>query len=382
MFDRIAPVYDLMNRVMTAGLDQRWRRKTVEGGRPARRPRARRGLRHRRPGDHRREGGRRRDGPRLLGADARARAAQGARARVDPRRPARAAVRGRVLRLGDGRLRHPQRRRPPGGDRASCAASCDRAAGSAILEITRPRGPLRFFYSLWFDRVVPLLGKLLPGGEAYTYLPASVRRFPGPDELAAQLEHGLPRRRVPASSPADRRAAHWSEGMTAALTEIRTAPGPRRVPRRARGAARARGRGVPGRRRRGREGVARGRRQAAAAAARLPERAADARRAARGGRRGRAAAHGDARARRPDRRRRGSARPRVGLVRARRRRRARDRRLPVRACVRRAAAARQPRARCRSSRTRRSASSAARRCSGGSRTTPRRPSTPTSSAAR
>jgi demethylmenaquinone methyltransferase/2-methoxy-6-polyprenyl-1,4-benzoquinol methylase len=37
---------------------------------------------------------------------------------------------------------------------------------------------------LWFDGVVPLLGKLLPGGSAYTYLPASVRRFPGPDELA------------------------------------------------------------------------------------------------------------------------------------------------------------------------------------------------------
>ena len=56
-----------------------------------------------------------------------------------------------------------------------------------ILEITRPRGPLRFFYSLWFDRIVPLLGKVLPGGEAYTYLPASVRRFPGPDDLAAQM---------------------------------------------------------------------------------------------------------------------------------------------------------------------------------------------------
>src|SRR5690349_14999574 len=30
MFDRIAPVYDAMNRVMTAGLDQRWRRETVD----------------------------------------------------------------------------------------------------------------------------------------------------------------------------------------------------------------------------------------------------------------------------------------------------------------------------------------------------------------
>ncbi len=56
-----------------------------------------------------------------------------------------------------------------------------------ILEITRPRGALRVFYSLWFDRVVPLLGRVLPGGEAYTYLPASVRRFPGPEELAAAM---------------------------------------------------------------------------------------------------------------------------------------------------------------------------------------------------
>jgi demethylmenaquinone methyltransferase/2-methoxy-6-polyprenyl-1,4-benzoquinol methylase len=53
-----------------------------------------------------------------------------------------------------------------------------------ILEITRPRGALAPFYRLWFDGVVPLLGKLLPGGSAYTYLPASVRRFPGPEELA------------------------------------------------------------------------------------------------------------------------------------------------------------------------------------------------------
>jgi demethylmenaquinone methyltransferase/2-methoxy-6-polyprenyl-1,4-benzoquinol methylase len=34
---------------------------------------------------------------------------------------------------------------------------------------------------------VPLLGKALPGGSAYTYLPASVRRFPGPEELAELL---------------------------------------------------------------------------------------------------------------------------------------------------------------------------------------------------
>ncbi len=57
----------------------------------------------------------------------------------------------------------------------------------AILEITRPRGPLRAFYSLWFDRVVPLLGKVLPGGSAYTYLPASVKRFPPAEELAGLM---------------------------------------------------------------------------------------------------------------------------------------------------------------------------------------------------
>jgi len=57
----------------------------------------------------------------------------------------------------------------------------------AILEITQPRGVLRWFYKLWFDGLVPLIGKLLPGGSAYTYLPASVRRFPGPDDLAALM---------------------------------------------------------------------------------------------------------------------------------------------------------------------------------------------------
>jgi demethylmenaquinone methyltransferase/2-methoxy-6-polyprenyl-1,4-benzoquinol methylase len=57
----------------------------------------------------------------------------------------------------------------------------------AILEITQPRGPLRFFFHVWFDRIVPLLGKVLPGGEAYSYLPASVRRFPDAERLAGLM---------------------------------------------------------------------------------------------------------------------------------------------------------------------------------------------------
>jgi demethylmenaquinone methyltransferase/2-methoxy-6-polyprenyl-1,4-benzoquinol methylase len=55
----------------------------------------------------------------------------------------------------------------------------------ACLEITRPEGMLKPFFRLWFDGLVPLAGKILPGGRAYSYLPASVRRFPGPSDLAA-----------------------------------------------------------------------------------------------------------------------------------------------------------------------------------------------------
>jgi demethylmenaquinone methyltransferase/2-methoxy-6-polyprenyl-1,4-benzoquinol methylase len=46
---------------------------------------------------------------------------------------------------------------------------------------------LRPFFRLWFDVLIPLAGKAFPGGAAYTYLPASVRRFPGPDDLAAAI---------------------------------------------------------------------------------------------------------------------------------------------------------------------------------------------------
>jgi demethylmenaquinone methyltransferase/2-methoxy-6-polyprenyl-1,4-benzoquinol methylase len=58
-----------------------------------------------------------------------------------------------------------------------------------ILEITQPqRPPLSSFFSLWFDRLVPLLGRFAGDSDAYTYLPESVKRFPLPDELAARLD--------------------------------------------------------------------------------------------------------------------------------------------------------------------------------------------------
>lgn len=57
-----------------------------------------------------------------------------------------------------------------------------------VLEITTPhRPPLSWFFSLWFDRLVPAMGRLAGDPDAYGYLPSSVRRFPGPEALAGEL---------------------------------------------------------------------------------------------------------------------------------------------------------------------------------------------------
>jgi demethylmenaquinone methyltransferase/2-methoxy-6-polyprenyl-1,4-benzoquinol methylase len=186
MFDRIAPVYDVMNRVMTAGLDQRWRRVTA---RAVVMPRGEVLDAACGTGDLAiacaREGGR------VTGLDFSAAMLERARRKA----PEIEWVEGDMLAL-------------PFGDESFDAATVgfgvrnvddlERALRElhrvlrdggrlAILEITTPRGPLRHFYSLWFDRIVPLLGKLLPGGAAYTYLPASVKRFPDVNALAALL---------------------------------------------------------------------------------------------------------------------------------------------------------------------------------------------------
>ena len=208
MFDRIAPVYDAMNRVMTAGLDRSWRRLTVEAVVQ--------------PGDRVLDAccgtgdlavAAEREGGVVTGLDFSPGMLERARRKSDTvdlggGRPARAALRRRRVRRGDRRLRHPERRRPRG--RRSRAAPRARGPAGGLRSSRSPSraGLLRPFFSLWFDRIVPLLGKVLPGGKAYTYLPASVRRFPGAEELAALIERRGSSRSGSACSPATIVALH------------------------------------------------------------------------------------------------------------------------------------------------------------------------------
>jgi demethylmenaquinone methyltransferase / 2-methoxy-6-polyprenyl-1,4-benzoquinol methylase len=187
MFDRIAPVYDVMNRVMTAGLDVRWRRLAAASAVRAgdRVLDAACGTGDLAIADLKAGAGK------VTGLDFSAKMLERARRKnttiewlqgdmlalpfADETFDAATVGFGvrNVEDLGLG-MRELRRVLRPGGR-------------LAILEITQPRGALRPFYSLWFDRIVPLLGKVLPGGDAYTYLPASVKRFPTAERLADLL---------------------------------------------------------------------------------------------------------------------------------------------------------------------------------------------------
>ena len=187
MFDRIAPVYDFMNHAMTAGLDRRWRNATAHAVVL--------------PGDRVLDAccgtgdlaiAAQRAGGYVTGLDFSERMLERARTKSGQIE----WIRGDALALPfaddsfdvatvgfgvrnledlESGLRELRRVLRPGGR-------------IGILELTRPRGLLRPFYGLWFDGLVPLAGKLLPGGSAYTYLPASVRRFPGARELAELMQ--------------------------------------------------------------------------------------------------------------------------------------------------------------------------------------------------
>ena len=197
MFDRVAGRYDALNSVMTAGMHHRWRERAAE--------RTELG-----PGDSALDvccgtgdlalelSGRVAPEGRVVGCDfsepmldlarekAAARGVSGVRFEwadalelpYDGERFDAVTVGFGVRNLADRDrgLREMARVLKPGGR-------------LVVLEITQPaRPPLSTFYSLWFDRLVPLLGAFSGDSEAYAYLPESVRSFPSPRGLAEKMD--------------------------------------------------------------------------------------------------------------------------------------------------------------------------------------------------
>jgi demethylmenaquinone methyltransferase/2-methoxy-6-polyprenyl-1,4-benzoquinol methylase len=192
MFDRIAGLYDRMNSVMTAGLHHKWRRRAAD-------------LAELTAGDRALDvatgtgdlaielADRVAPGGEVVGVDFSERMLELARAKAGTR------VRfesGNALALdypdgafdaatvGFGARNFSDLERG-----LSEMARVVRPGGRVVvLEITTPRRPpLSTFFELWFDRAVPLLGRLAGDASAYSYLPTSVRRFPAPVQLAALM---------------------------------------------------------------------------------------------------------------------------------------------------------------------------------------------------
>ena len=191
MFDRIARVYDLMNSVMTAGLHHRWRERAAD-------------LAQLNPGGSALDVASgtgdlavelaRRVGPEgtVVGSDF-------SEPMLDVARRKSAAVRWEWANALA--LPYPD----DGFDAATVGfgarnfSDLDRGLAEmarvvrpggrvVVLEITVPRRPpLSTFFSIWFDRIVPALGKVAGDPDAYAYLPSSVKRFPDPEALAARM---------------------------------------------------------------------------------------------------------------------------------------------------------------------------------------------------
>jgi demethylmenaquinone methyltransferase / 2-methoxy-6-polyprenyl-1,4-benzoquinol methylase len=203
MFDRIAGVYDLMNTAMTAGMHHRWRERAAD--RAELTPGATALDLCCGTGDlafalARRVGA----GGAVVGCDFSERMLDLARRKARQR----GAAQIRFEWADALELPYPEGRfdAVTVGFGVRNLAALDRGLGElsrvlrpggrlVILEITQPRRPpLSWFFALWFDRIVPLLGALAGDRDAYSYLPESVRSFPGPRELAARMDRaGLER---------------------------------------------------------------------------------------------------------------------------------------------------------------------------------------------
>ena len=193
MFDRIAPIYERMNTVMTAGLDARWRREAVRAA----------GLR---PGESavdvacgsgsltRLLGEAVGPSGAVLGMDVSASMLREAMSRGGAPSVRYERADALALPLDDASmdaatiafgLRNV-------ADYRACLAEMARVTRPGgrvvVLEIATPaRGPGRWVAELWFRRLVPLIGRVAGGGSAYRYLPDSVRRYPPPETIAVHL---------------------------------------------------------------------------------------------------------------------------------------------------------------------------------------------------
>jgi len=188
MFDRIARIYDPLNSVMTVGLHHRWRERAVELAKVA-------------PGDRALDVATgtgdlavalRKRGAEVVGMDFSEAMLELARQKAPDIR----FETGNALEMsyaddefdaatvGFGARNFSDLRQG-----LSEMARVVRPGGRVVvLEITTPeRPPLSWFFRLWFDRLVPVMGRLAGDPDAYSYLPNSVRRFPRARGLAEEL---------------------------------------------------------------------------------------------------------------------------------------------------------------------------------------------------